>query len=562
MHRWLNKALMWKILIISSFAVAVLWSVFPELWESPFLLVGDDARHFVVWLRQMSNPELFPSDPIAENFHAITPVLYSVLYWPAAKFGIDVLTWQFLVVVPLTFSFLVLSSYRILSHILAATTVEVGFATFIFCTILAKYAIEGLPRTFAVSIIFFSLSVFLNKNGLLLMIVMFIGACLYPAAVIISGFTMVCYMLLSIHTSVSNVASNLKLIALAGTGGILGLAFFLYGAAEAGPTMLLAEARDLPIFSVDGRTSFFRDSFINQILCKGRGGLLPICVPGRSDIAALSTLVITVGTFVFGYYSLRYLSKKGNSEQRNSAMQLLLAMILAGLFLFTLSYLIAFRAHLPSRYVQYSIRLVFDFSIVFTVIALINRVLENRPDWASALSGNFARNSIFLSAWILTTTVTMANVRNQKDNEPAISQFLRQTPIETTVAGIGEYIDNVPAFTNRSVYVALELFVPYKRRYYYEMAQRVGTLKKLYSTPVNAEFAEELNKSGIDYLLISQNMSKDSISWTQSFPELRQIVSNNTFSQDSPTISNCTVVFGVSHFLIDTLCLREAVMSR
>lgn len=559
-HSRFNNALIWKAVLISSFVFAILWIVSPELWESPFLLVQDDARHFVVWLRQISEPGLFPSDPIAANFRALTPALYTALFWPAAQLDIDMLTWHYLAVIPLACALLVLSSYRFLSHLLAATPVNVGFATFLVCMLFADLTIDGLPRSFSVSIIFFSLSFFLEKKRCLLIIVMFAGASLYPAAVIVAGFTMVFFMLLSNRTSVTDVFSDLKSIILAGVGGILGLAIFFYGAADTGPTMLLSEAKSLPIFSEDGRTSFFRDSFINQILCKGRGGLLPTCVKGQGVWPALGSLALSVGGLAIGFFSFHYLSQSGIAKQRLVTMQLLAAMLLAGLFLFTFSYLIAFRAHLPSRYSEYSIGLVFEFSKIFAFMALAKIVSSYHPAWDRTFSRNPGRVLIFIAAWLLITNTAINKGGQKKDGEPAISQFLRQTPIETTIAGLVKYVDKVPAFSNRSVYVAMELLVPYKRRYYYEMAQRVSILEKLYELPLGSEFAELSLNSGIDYFIISKYSNGKSNLWTRSFPDLHPVMKNNIFSKNPQVVSSCTVVIGTKHHLVDAHCMRDAAL--
>lgn len=560
-HRRINDALIWKAVLISSFVFAILWIVSPELWESPFLLVQDDARHFVVWLRQISEPGLFPSDPIAANFKALTPVLYSTLFWPAAQMGIDMLSWYYLAVTPLACVLLVLSSYRFLSHLLATTPVNVGFATFLLCTLLASLVIDGLPRSFSVSIIFFSLTSFLEKKRWLLIIVMFAGASLYPAAVVVAGFTMVCFTLLSNRTSVTDVFSDLNSVIIAGVGGILGLAIFLYGAADTGPTMLLSEARGLSIFSEDGRTSFFRDSFINQILCKGRGGVLPICIKGQGIWPALGSLALSVGGLAIGFFSFHYLSQSGIAKQRLVTMQLLVAMLLAGLILFILSYLVAFRAHLPSRYSQYSIGLVFEFSKIFAFMALVKMISRYHPAWGRTFLRNPGRVLIFITASLVVTSVAITKGGQEKDGEPAISQFLRQTPIETTVAGLVKYVDKVPAFSNRSVYVAMELLVPYKRYYYYEMAQRVSILEKLYGLPLGPEFAELVVNSGIDYFIISRSLSKRSYrKWTGSFPSLHRIIINNTFTKNPQTVSNCTVVNGTKYYLVDAHCMREAAL--
>ncbi len=163
MTKFLDRPVFWIALLCIAWVFAIYSAVFLKLLNSPVAMVSDDARHFVVWLRQLADPELFKGDVIAEYFQSLTPALYTLLYSPAILLGVDAIVWHFLVICPLTCIFFTLTAYRFLSHFLP-TVRETGLATILLCIFLMSWPLVGLPRSFAFSIIFLSLSAFMEKR--------------------------------------------------------------------------------------------------------------------------------------------------------------------------------------------------------------------------------------------------------------------------------------------------------------------------------------------------------------------------------------------------------------
>ncbi|SDL28806.1 hypothetical protein [Aliiruegeria lutimaris] len=90
--------------------------VLPEALTDPWAITEDDGRHFVVWLRAMADLELFRNDPIAANFGAVTPAPYKWLFLLAVWLGIDVVSWQLLVLAPSIVALTLWAANRFLGH--------------------------------------------------------------------------------------------------------------------------------------------------------------------------------------------------------------------------------------------------------------------------------------------------------------------------------------------------------------------------------------------------------------------------------------------------------------
>ena len=196
---YLDRGSFWISVIFSAYLAVIFLNAFPEIWSSPFSLVEDDARHFVIFLRQLINPELFPVDPIAAYFRSLTPDLYEMLFLPARWFGIDVVTWLLFFMMPLTGLLIVISSYRFFLLIIP-DRVKAGWVTILFCLLAIEAPFLGLPRSFQLPILFLSLTAFLEGKRWLVGLTMLLGAAIYPAAAVIAGFTMAFFVVLNYGT--------------------------------------------------------------------------------------------------------------------------------------------------------------------------------------------------------------------------------------------------------------------------------------------------------------------------------------------------------------------------
>lgn len=551
-NQLLEQRLFWISVTFSALLLGIVDAVTPEIWSGSQQLVQDDARQFVVWLRQAANPALFPDDLIEQHFSSLTPQLYKLLFAPADLFGIDAVTWHLYFVAPLTSLLFVISAFALFS-LFVEKMVFRGFSTLLICLALSAIFVVGLPRSFAFPILFFALTAFLNNKAIWLFVVMLLGGAMYPAAVVVAGMTMLVVVLISTSERTLFHSQNIRLLMSGGVAALGGIALFLSGLSDLGSTISIEEARTLPIFSEGARSDFFRESFFQQVICSGRGGLLPFCFSGQPLLSLIVTGIL-VGLGIVAYL---FLSKDSDPVFRKNFNKLFIALPVAGGILFALSYSVAFQAHLPSRYATMTITLMIIISFIFVLIAASHFV---RSGLGSRLSG-----SLFLLLQIsIICLLFYGLVKNaadtmdiEKDEERALSDYLRSTPVDSVVASVGDYADSIPAFTNRTVYFSLEYLVPYKRDYYYVMAERAENLGKILKAADQRKLATMIDETGIDYIVLPDDLSGIAKEWRVTFSAAFDFSADTDLLLRDHGYKDCVVYKGTAASVIDTECIKR-----
>ncbi|MFW5641751.1 MAG: hypothetical protein ACOCY0_03190 [Roseicyclus sp.] len=456
---WLALLLVWAALFAGP-----AWTYLPILAENPWAILQDDARHFVVWLRALGNPELFAGDPMAAFFRAVTPDLYEALYRPAIWLGIDVVAWHMIVLMP-AIAFLALLA---MERFVAVFEPDLALRLSILVVIAAfahAFYVHGLPRDFALPILCLAIFAYATARPWLMGAVIGLGAAIYPAAAITAGVGMaLCEAARLIREQ--RLTRQTSAIVLAALAGVLGLLSFVAGSGDTGATFTLAEARGVPIFQDGARTAYFEGgSDLWRISCGNRAGLFAACIPG--PLWGLTHAVY--GAVILG--TLVWLARAGRGDWR-----LLAGLCLGGLILFAAATALAFELHLPSRYARWSVQFVAVFGVAIALSLALARLLA------------LLRAPRLLAPVILGALVAAAAPGEltrlygiEVDTAPGVSAALRAMPADTVVAGVAGHIDTIPAFTGRSVLAALELSVPYKKAYHAEMARRVALLAGLWT---------------------------------------------------------------------------------
>ncbi len=512
----------------------------PDLVASPWLLIQDDGRHFVAWLRGLDDPGLFPGDPIAQMFGTLTPALYKALYYPAVMAGIDVVRWHMLVVIPLSVLLFLWSADRFIVVFLSEPAQRAVVLLCLAITYFNLYGV-GLPRSFGPAIVLLAIGAFATERRWLLAAVMALGTNMYPAAAMTAGGGLACAEALRLAAERRIDSRAAMTLAIAAGSGLVGLLVFLASAADLGPTMTAAEARALPIFQPGGRAAYFTGNTLFQVSCGSRARLLQLC--GRGELWWIGyplTLLVVVG----GILLLR--------RRRTAAWRLLAGLCLSGLILFAIATVIAFKAHLPARYSFHSIGLVFNVVLFLGLAACAGALARWRRSYALAPA--------LTALGVLVAVTGYAGYRGKdmiSDGYPALSAALRTLPADTLVAGTSSYLDNVPAFAARPVYAALQLVVPYKRNYYREMEARTATLATLYGATDRAEWLAAHERSGIDVYVVSTGGTGNA--WTRSFPVAPQPGTQTIFAENGPATARCTIASERELSLVDAACFEAAL---
>lgn len=549
--------LQWIAIIFGGWVVVILSSALPDLWHAPYSLVQDDARHHVVWLRQFADPNLFANDPTADFFLSQSPIAYRALYAPAFWLGVDVIVWHLLVLAPLTCLLSTCAIYRFATHILP-TAQQRGLVTLILCTLLASTVMQGLQRNFMISIFLFAWVAYLERRVLLAGLVFLIGANIYPVAAATGGFGILLHLIVPLKPFGLADRRAVLTVAVAGIAGIVGLVPFLLASADAGPTLLLEEARNLP-FMQDGRSSFFKQSLWDQIFCRRTGGasILPICIRTADGDASNVTLAVVLITIALGWICYRWVllgsGDQGDGLARKTA-KLVLSSFIAGLGLFAAAYVFAFRLYLPDRYTRLTVDLVFWFCTAIVICVIILGLAK--------LAGYLVRPLrhalplvVIVGSWIGFVENAGGGFGLKTDYEPEISAYLRSSPKESVVAGFDSYLDSVPAHGLRSSYVAMELILPYKPGYFNLMRDRTFRLRDAFATYSAKDLSTFAERENITHFLLRPEGMRLSGRWEHSFPSLVTLNGARVPMGTSPGGTECVVSFGRKVNLVDAACL-------
>src|SRR6185295_4367587 len=114
-----------------------------------------------------------------------------------------------------------------------------------------------------------------------------------------------------------------------------------------------------------------------------------------------------------------------------------------------------------------------------------------------------------------------------RTDAPAIYEWLRATPEDTTVAGFARLADNIPAFGRRSVFGSLELMIPYKKANFERIAERMTKLAPALYAASAQEFALTARDLEIDFVLINRDPAdelQDLETWAKNLPRLEPTV--------------------------------------
>lgn len=549
-------ATQWIAIICGGWVLVILSLVLPDLWHAPLSLVQDDARHHVVWLRHLFDPEIYADDPTARFFLSQSPIAYQALFVPASWFAIDVITWHFLVLVPLTCLLSTCAIYRFTTHFLP-TTQQRGLVTLILCMLLAASAMQGLQRNFSLAIFLFAWVAYLERRVFLAGLVFLVGANIYPVAAVTAGFSILIHLITLLKPDGFSDRRAVLTVAVGGLAGIAGLVPFLLSSAGAGPTLLLEEARNMTILQ-DGRSTFFKPSLWDQLLCRRTGGasIMPICIRSQGDASGL-TLATVVAAIAVGWICYRRLLLGSGCRDNRFARQaarVALSLFVAGTVLFAAAYAVAFRLYLPDRYAFLTIGLIFWFCLAIllcTVMLGIAKLAGHlvppiRPALPLAVVG---------VVWIAFVANAGGGFSLHKDPEPEISAFLRASPKTTVVAGFDSYLDSIPAHAMRSSFAAIELILPYKTDYFSLMRDRTFRLRDAFATSSAKDISTFAAKENISFFLLPPGELQISGRWTRSFPSLLALEGAIIPLDTSPGGTECVVITGRNVNLVDAACL-------
>lgn len=518
-------ATIWAWLALSG-ALAVLYSglAVHRAWADPFT-IQDDARQHVFWMQRFLDPELFPKDLIADYFQSVAPWGYRLLYQGAAMLGLDPLSFNKLLPLPITLG-ITLYCFR-----LTLALLPVPFAAFL-STVLLNQALwidsdlaSATPRAFIYPLLLAFLF-YLVRGALLpcLGVLLFQGL-FYPQTLLLSLGVLVLRLLRWGSAGsweaeedgssrwgrfpklvwADRAQRRWSLVAIATALAIL-IIYALQSSAY-GPTITKAEALSLPEFWPKGRSSFFSDNWW-QYWFRGRSGILHrrLFTPATLALALL----------------LPYFCRPRPGEQQprlpllahSRHLSSLIQLTLASIAMFFIAHALLFRLHLPSRYVQHSLRIVLAVGAAIAITAWIHSLAgwialgfnRSRRWWRAIVAGLAA--GLLMVILLLYPLSLKHFLATGYVSTPAayqsLYQFLAQQPKDIVVASLSRATDGMGTFAARSAWVSREHSIPYHLGYYRPLRQRIQQLIAALYAPDLAPMQQLIRDQGITHLLLDQ----------------------------------------------------------
>lgn len=432
-----------------------------EAFSSRYV-IQDDARQHVFWMQQYVEPNLFVGWGVADYFRSVAPPGYAGLYRAFAYLGVHPLLLAKLI--PLFLS----------------------LATAVACFLLVRRA-TGLPSSgFAVAFVLVQnlwlLDALSNATPRAFLYPLFLGGLwaldrrsvagsAFTAALLALFYPALLFVFLgtTLLLAVSRGGAY-RLIAAAGVGaGFAAILPFALSSHVYGPILSGAAAARLPELQAGGRSAFFDPDPLRFWLCGERSGLLPIewCEAGRRLPAGAPVLVVPIALILLVAHELR---------RRRSVWR---PVVTASIGLFLAAHALLFRLHLPNRYTQHTLRILFAVAagglIVRGFIFASARAERGGPLLRTAtVAVALCVAALMLVAPFATRSVAWHGYVTGRHS--ALYDFLRQRPPDTLVASIDREADNLPSFAQRPVLVAREYAIPFHIGYYAPFRRRAVAL--------------------------------------------------------------------------------------
>lgn len=527
-------------------------------------IIQDDARQHVVWLQKFIDPELFPNDLIANYYLSLAPIGYKLFYYLAAKIGFEPL---FLAkILPLILGLIA----TVYIFFLAIQLLPIPFYAFIISLFfnqliwLEDDLISATPRAFVYPLFAAFLYYLIKENLTLCLIVIFLQGLFYPQLLLVNNTILLVNLFEFNHNLKFKLTRNKnKYILFLSATIILAVIVFLLinKSPEFSTTINLEQMKNMPEFSLNGRHSFFGVNILD-FWHQGRSGLdLPV-FPSVVFSSLFLPLLIQKKVGILGTTKLK--------------ISFLLNILISSLALFILAYILLPKLYLPSRYTAYSLRFLMAIAtgiMIATMLDLIyawwQKKVKIRRNFCIQEKLLLALISIFFSIILifpLFPHVFIVWFQNWRVGiETPVYQFLAQQPKDIIVASLSAEINNIPAFSQRSVFVAEEFALAYHPDYHHQIKIRIVNLLQALYTQNIRELKQFINQNKINYFILDkQSFLPEYLeqkqwliysSWQEVVKQIIKQLKNGQTPILKELIKPCQVISTKNLDLIDTSCI-------
>ena len=489
-----------KLFLAVSLAISVLYSslALHEAFSHEYI-IQDDARQHIFWMQRFLDSELFPNDLIANYFQSIAPLGYKNLYHFFAYFQLDPI---FISKVLPLFLGLITTYYcfKVCLQIL-----PLPLAALISSILLNQQLwfndglVSATPRAFIYPLLLTFLYYILKKSIIFSGIIIGLIGVFYPQYIlIVFGFLVLRLFRIESNQIYLNVNQNDCFVSITGLA-ISFIVILLYAiqSNNYSPVITVEEARTWSEFSGAGNSAFFNENLWEYFIFGQRSGFLARHL--FRPILLFAGLLLPILTTQFKTF-----------EGLNKT-KIIYQILISSITCFILSHFFLFKLHLPSRYTRYSFQICLALAAgisISIIIDLLFRWCLNQnyiKEWQKMITLgiliiiglNLALGTCFFGKFPKTHYII--------GNYPELYQFFNQQPKDIIIASIAKEVDNIPAFSQRSIWFGWEYSVPYHLGYYGQIKQRATDF-------INAQYHPDLNLMNklirlnqLSFLIIDKN---------------------------------------------------------
>ncbi|MFZ1026062.1 MAG: hypothetical protein WAN66_07560 [Limnoraphis robusta] len=445
-----------------------------EAFSSEYV-IQDDARKHIFWMQRFLDAELFTDDLIADYFQSVAPEGYRSLYWLFTHLGIDPIFIG--KIIPLGLD-IVATFY---CFYVALELLPLPLSGFISSILLNQQLwfnddlVSGTPRSFVYPLFLGFLYYLLRKSVLGVAIFIALLGLFYPQAVLISAGILILRLFDWNKKSVrlTNDIKN-RWVSIIGLGiTFIVVLYYAATSSEFAPVISVAEAKTMSEFGGAGNSAFFQDNLWDFFITGQRSGLFPKYL-FRPPLMSAGLLLPLFFLFKARLPLLQKITPHIN---------ILPSVLISSISWFIAAHLMLFKLHLPSRYTCYTFRLCLALAAGISLCVLLDIVLTCASQYPRKKAKRVIAFSltVCLGLGIILGSCFWGKFPKTSfifAKETEIYQFFSQQPKDTLIASISKVADNIPSFSQRSVWVAWEYAIPYHLGYYSQIQQRAMELIK------------------------------------------------------------------------------------
>jgi hypothetical protein len=527
-------------------------------------IVQDDARQHVVWLQRFIDPDLFSNDLIADYFTGLAPIGFKFIYLLAAKLGFEPIF--FAKLLPPVLAFIT----TIYIYLFTLQTFSIPLAGFISSLLINQLLwlnddlVSATPRAFIYPL-FAAFLYYLSLEYIVpCLILMLLQGLFYPHIVLVE-MAIFTFRLIRLRSKLIINLTNQKQPYIWWIAGFIVTAIALYPMSQKPPelatTVTALQMRQMPEFNLGGRSPFFGVGWLKYWFAGSSGLTLPL-----------------FPTLVWSGLALPWLLNKQLPITKlvTQKISILTQVVIASLLMFILAHILLPKLHLPSRYTYHTIQFVLAIlaSIVLTSwLDLGQKWLKNKQQFNLLEKTKIALVTLFALTTVIFPAIPYVSINWFQDwrvgSATEIYQYLAQQPKDILVASLSTEVNNIPAFSQRSILVGDEFALAYHPAYYNQIKQRTIDLLQAQYSPDLKIVQSFIRQYNVDYLLVDNNaftpqylLAKNWLinsSWTE---ETHQAIAQLK-SGYSPALSelnpSCSVISTKTLNLLKSSCILEQV---